>query len=124
MVNLLNCWLLKVSHHGSMHAAPLDVYERMTPSVAVISTRQEESIKMILGRMHLRELFPHRTTSLALKETGAVVLTTDGSTERKGSPFAHEGTVVAVIPRPGAKPRYTKLRDKAKTTPRAPVRIP
>ena len=56
MINYLNCHLVKVDHHGSMHSAPLDIYEIMTPKKAVISTLQKTSENKTKGLE--REMFP------------------------------------------------------------------
>ena len=117
MVNLLKCAVVKVSHHGSMHSAPLDIYERMSPKIAVVSNKQETSSKTTSTGTLSRKLFPHDTTALALREVGAEVVTTDGSYEQlHGTDFAHTGTVVVVVP-PGKRPRYTKLTDTIAGTP-------
>jgi len=123
-VNLLNCSVIKVAHHGSMHSAPLDVYERMTPTLAVVSNKQSVSPKTIRGRKIRRGLFPHQTTSLSLQEVGSHVLTTDGSheTSTNAARYRHAGTVVAVVPA-GKKPWYTKLKDKTAQTPEPPHKV-
>jgi len=111
MVNYLACSALKVSHHGSMHSAPLDVYEKMMPETAVVSTKQEESTKQMDGVVLTRGLFPHRLTITALEECGAQILTTDGSYEsEKESPPKKPGSIVIVVP-PGGKSRWAKLHD-------------
>jgi len=118
MVNPLGCSVVKVSHHGSMHSIPLDVYERMSPAWAVISTKQEISSKTVNNKVLTRGLFPHDTAALALREIGSRVLTTDGSYEKEldenGQPrdrdMAHAGSVTVVIP-PGGCPRVKKLKD-------------
>lgn len=117
MVNLLNCWAIKVAHHGSMHSTPLDVYEQMSPSLAIISTKQEKSTKSLPWMQLERNLFPHLTATSALEESEARILTTDGSYEiDKKLDYDHEGTIVLVVP-PGKKPRYTKLKDLADKDP-------
>ncbi len=129
MVNLLACAVVKVSHHGSMHSIPLDVYERMWPELAIVSTRQEVSVKRVGDRELERGLFPHRAAGLALEEVGARVVTTDGSYEGevedgavRDSELAHPGSVVVVVP-PGGRPRWVKLRDTAGRVPRPPVAV-
>lgn len=113
MVNLLNCWAVKVAHHGSMHSTPLDVYERMSPSLAVISTKQEESTKSLPWKKLKRNLFPHQIATSALEESKTRILTTDGSYETdEGLDNKQGGTIVLVVP-PGKKPRYMKLNDSA-----------
>jgi beta-lactamase superfamily II metal-dependent hydrolase len=120
MVNPLACSVIKVSHHGSMHSAPLDVYEKMCPELAVVSSEQQVSTKTAGGRRMTRGLFPHQTAALALAEVGARVVTTDGSYESEeadgGGPrdpdLAHEGSVVVVVP-PGGRPVWRKLDDPA-----------
>ncbi|MCA9694017.1 MAG: hypothetical protein KC636_30805 [Myxococcales bacterium] len=131
VLNPLACSVVKVSHHGSMHSIPLDVYERMSPRLAVISTKQVQSSTLAGGRELVRGLFPHATAALALQEVGATVLTTDGSyeaepiaVERGGAQGvaardqdnAHPGTIVIAIP-PGGRPRWTKLSDTADEVP-------
>jgi beta-lactamase superfamily II metal-dependent hydrolase len=123
MVNYLSAAVIKVAHHGSMHSTPLDVYEKIGPRLAVISTKQEESSKALkhssLSKIK-RGLFPHQSAALALEECDAEVLTTDGSYEeqlradgtQKNPDNAHEGTIVVVIP-PGGGIRYKKLDDSA-----------
>jgi beta-lactamase superfamily II metal-dependent hydrolase len=111
MVNYLACSALKVAHHGSMHSAPLDVYEKMIPEIAVISTEQEKSTKQTGGIVLTRGLFPHRLAITALEECGAQILTTDGSYEsEKESSTKKSGSIVIVVP-PGGKPRWAKLDD-------------
>jgi len=105
-VDLLNCGVVKISHHGSMHSAPLDIYERMSPALALISTEQKVESKKAGGRTLKRPLFPHDTTRLALEEVGATVLATGAL---GGKP---EGTVVVAVG-PGGRPRPFKLADKA-----------
>jgi len=119
MVNLLSCYVIKVAHHGSMHSTPLDVYEKMNPEVAIISTKQEISTKSITTGHLTRGLFPHQSTIVALQECDINILTTDGSYESqkkeddtlRNPAMAHEGSIVIVIP-PGGKPHWTKLKDK------------
>jgi len=119
MINNLNCAIIKVSHHGSMHSAPLDVYEKMSPKLAIISTRQEVSSKRVNSGTLTRGLFPHDSSVMALEECGTKVLTTDGSYESqkfddnsaKDPIHAHPGSIIVSIP-PGSKPRYKKLDDK------------
>jgi len=110
MLNLLKCDFLKVSHHGSMHSAPLEVYERMKPALAVISNEQSQSGQTPEGTP--RFMFPHRLTSASVSEVKTKMLTTDGSYERELglAQYAHQGTVIAAM-RPGKKLRYTKLDD-------------
>lgn len=117
MVNYLSGAVVKVAHHGSMHSTPLDVYEKMGPHLAVISTKQEVSSKKLknspLGQIN-RDLFPHPSAAMALEECDTEVLTTDGSYEKqKNLEEAREGTIVVVIP-PGGGWRRKKLEDKAK----------
>lgn len=113
MINLLNCWAIKVAHHGSMHSTPLDVYERMSPSLAIISTKQEKSTKSLPWKELKRNLFPHQIATSALEESKTRILTTDGSYEKAEElDYNREGTIVLVVP-PGKKPRYMKLNDKA-----------
>ena len=125
--------VVKVAHHGSMHSTPLDVYEKIGPRLAVISTKQEESSKRLknspLAKIK-RELFPHQSAAMALEECDARVLTTDGSYERqtradgkkKDARNRHPGTIVVVVP-PGGGIRYKKLNDSAnkKATPPSEV---
>jgi len=118
MVNYLACSALKVAHHGSMHSAPLDVYEKMSPEIAVVSTEQEKGTKQVGGLTLTRELFPHRLAITALEECGAQILTTDGSyeSEKESSP-KKPGSIVIVVP-PGGKPRWAKLDDAMTDTPK------
>jgi len=118
MINNLSCAVIKVSHHGSMHSTPLDVYEKMSPSIAVISTEQEMSTKSVNQGTIKRGLFPHDTSILALEECDVRVFTTDGSYEsqelddktKKDSANAHPGSIVLAVP-PGGRPRIHKLDD-------------
>jgi beta-lactamase superfamily II metal-dependent hydrolase len=110
-VNLLNCAVLKVSHHGSMHSTPLDVYERMSPALAILSSRQEESTATHGGAAVTRWLYPHPVAIETLKESGSEVVSTDGFFEgHVGSGNPNPGTVVVAVG-PGEKPRFVKLRD-------------
>jgi hypothetical protein len=122
MVNYLACSALKVAHHGSMHSAPLDVYEKMMPEIAVISTEQEQSTKKTDGVVLKRGLFPHRLATIALEECEAQILTTDGSYESEKEP-TQPGSIVIVVP-PGGKPRWKRLEDTKKTSiPEAPEQV-
>jgi len=116
MVNYLACSALKVAHHGSMHSAPLDVYEKMIPEIAVISTEQEQSTKQTGGPPLTRGLFPHPLAIIALEECGAQILTTDGSYESEKKPTP-PGSIVIVVS-PGGKPRWAKLDDTVTDIPR------
>jgi beta-lactamase superfamily II metal-dependent hydrolase len=118
MVNYLACSALKVAHHGSMHSAPLDVYEKMMPEIAVISTEQETSTTQTGDLALTRGLFPHLLAITALRECGARILTTDGSYESGTEPAQkNPGSIVIVVP-PGGKPRWAKLNDAATCTPK------
>ena len=117
MINYLACSVLKISHHGSMHSTPLDVYEKMIPEKAIILTKQETSSKKINNQTLTRELFPHQLTTTALEEIGAQILTTDGSYETKKTETNQPaGSIIVVVP-PGGKPRLKKLTDTTKQTP-------
>lgn len=100
MVNLLKCDFLKVAHHGSMHSAPLEAYERMHPKLAVISNKQKSSGTTPDGGT--RYLFPHRIAEAALAEVDADVVTTDAS--------GGGGTVVVAL-QPGRSMTYVQLGD-------------
>jgi hypothetical protein len=111
MVNYLACAVVKVAHHGSMHSASLDVCEKMSPKYAIISTKQKSSTAHPGGVEMTREMFPHLTTTLALRECGADILTTDDSFDTIPH-LAGAGTIVVVIP-PGGRPRVAKLDDES-----------
>ena len=119
-----------MAHHGSMHSAPLDVYEKMEPKVAIVSTQQEVSTKQCTAGVLTRGLFPHQSTTIALEECGAQLLTTDGCYEsqlvdggvQRNPAMAHPGSIVVVVP-PGKKPRYTKLDDGADDVPNPPSQV-
>jgi beta-lactamase superfamily II metal-dependent hydrolase len=118
MVNYLACSALKVAHHGSMHSAPLDVYEKMMPEIAVISTEQEESTTHMGSVALTRGLFPHRLAITALQECGVKILTTDGSYEAENESTSKQaGSIIIVVP-PGGKPRWAKLDDTISGTPK------
>jgi beta-lactamase superfamily II metal-dependent hydrolase len=124
MINLLNCELIKVPHHGSMHSAPLDIYERMTPAYAVISNQQRTGDITVGGVTRQRDKFPHNITKRALEEEVPDILTTDGSYETEnGLANAHEGSIVVAIP-PGGPVRIVKLTDSSGQTPHPPTDIP
>lgn len=118
MINYLSCDVIKVSHHGSMHSTPLDIYEKINPRIAIISAEQSQSTKSLLSRTITRDLFPHKSAIIALEESDTSILTTDGSYENQilddGSLTdprnAHPGSIIIVIP-PGGRPRYQKLND-------------
>ncbi len=132
MVDNLSAVVVKVAHHGSMHSTPLDVYEKIDPKLAVISTEQKVSSKhlknSLLARI-TRNLFPHPSAAIALEESDTKVLTTDGSYEgelrasgsqQKDAANAHQGTIVVVVPpvsetseEETREIRYTKMNDKA-----------
>ncbi|MCK4582538.1 MBL fold metallo-hydrolase [Candidatus Bathyarchaeota archaeon] len=127
MLNQLACNVIKVSHHGSMHGTSLDVYEKMMPETAIISTRQEYSTKDVGGFTLQRGLFPHPISIMALEEVGALILTTEGCYEReerdggvqKYPQYAHEGTIVVRVP-PGGSAELEKLDDDKDTVPDPP----
>lgn len=129
VVNYLECSVIKVAHHGSMHSAPLDVYEKMKPKKAIVSSKQKVSDLKVGSRTLKRELFPHQSAVIALEEIGAELATTDGSYEsldEAGSPknpsWAHEGSLVIVVP-PAKKPLWIKLGDSASQTVDPPLAI-
>ena len=118
ILNQLSCSVLKVAHHGSMHSAPLDVYEKMKPEHAIISTKQEFSETAARGIPLKRNLFPHPTSELSLEEVGASILTTDGCYESSDdvegnmrNPLcSHPGSIVVAVPR-GGTPVVKKYAD-------------
>lgn len=118
MINYLACHTLKVAHHGSMHSSPLDVYEKMTPTLAVISAKQEVSTSAV----GTRNLFPHDASILALKECESNIFTTDGSYEASltDDDPPQQGSVIIAIP-PGGDPHWGKLDDDNNHTPAAPT---
>jgi beta-lactamase superfamily II metal-dependent hydrolase len=129
VVNYLSCYAIKVAHHGSMHSSPLDVYEKMSPQLAIVSTKQEISTLHVGGRELTRGLFPHQSAIVALEECGARIATTDGSYEQQvvnGQPrdpeFADPGSVVLVVP-PGKKPGVKKLKDSTAEIPDIPTEV-
>lgn len=130
MINYLACAVIKVAHHGSMHSTPLDVYEKMAPELAIVSAEQETGTKRIGERELTRDLFPHKSSTIALEEVGARLVTTDGNYEaeldRNGRPkdpeLAHPGSIVVVVP-PGGRPRWTKLDDTSGQVPDPPRRV-
>lgn len=130
MVNYLNCSMLKVSHHGSMHSAPLDIYEIMSPNKAVISAKQKLSTLETDWRVLERNLYPHESAIIALEESGAQIATTDGSYEKQkdehGNPlrpgWEKPGSIVVVVP-PGDIPRWKKLEDETEEIPEPPDKV-
>jgi beta-lactamase superfamily II metal-dependent hydrolase len=130
MVNYLSCAVVKIAHHGSMHSAPLDVYEKMDPTVAIVSTKQKKSSKKVAGRVLTRNLFPHQTSTIALEECGTRILTTDGSYESQevegggetDPSITRAGSIVVVVP-PGKKPRWKKLDDGVDDVPDPPTEV-
>lgn len=133
MVNYLSTSVVKVAHHGSMHSTPLDVYEKMSPSIAIISTKQEPSTKKLGNTAFAeiqRDLFPHQSATMALEESDTRVLTTDGSYEgqimdngnKKDAGNDHSGSIVVVIP-PAGKVRWKKLTDDTATVPTPPASV-
>jgi len=118
MVNYLACSVLKVAHHGSMHSTPLDVYEKMMPETAVVSTEQKKSTKQVDDFVLTRGLFPHPLAIIALEECETRIHTTDGSYEsQKESSPKKPGSIVVVVP-PGGRPRWAKLDDTRTRTPK------
>lgn len=118
MVNYLACSVLKVAHHGSMHSTPLDVYEKMMPETAVVSTEQKKSTKQVDDFVLTRGLFPHPLAIIALEECETQIHTTDGSYEsQKESSPKKPGSIVVVVP-PGGRPRWAKLDDTRTRTPK------
>ncbi len=130
MVNYLACGVIKVAHHGSMHSSPLDVYEKMAPELAVISSEQKLGKKMTPHGELERFLFPHDSTIVALNESETRIVTTDGSYESQTLPgggvhdpeLAHAGTIVVVVP-PGGRHRMRKLDDAKGEVPDPPDRV-
>lgn len=123
MVNYLACSVEKVSHHGSMHSAPLDVYEKMKPEKAIISTEQEESTKNVCGSPRTRGLFPHSLSVTALEECDAEIYTTDGCYEAANTSAQKKpGSIIVVVP-PGGKPRIKKLDDTSKAIPKVLTKV-
>ncbi|TET47743.1 hypothetical protein E3J62_00670 [candidate division TA06 bacterium] len=130
MVNYLSCAVVKVAHHGSMHSAPLDIYEKMKPELGVVSSKQRRSKREGDRQTLERGLFPHQTSTIALEECDAEILTTDGShdSQKKTGTGANQtttekpGSVVVVVP-PGGKARWKKLKDKVKTIPDPPTKV-
>ena len=117
MINYLACHTIKVAHHGSMHSSPLDVYEKMSPNLAVISNKQKQSTSTV----GTRNLFPHDSSILALKECKAHILTTDGSYEAiKSNNQPQQGSIVIAIP-PGGSPHWRKMNDDSSNPPSAPT---
>jgi beta-lactamase superfamily II metal-dependent hydrolase len=117
MINYLSCSVLKISHHGSMHSTPLDVYEKIVPETAIISTKQETDSKTTNVQTLTRELFPHQLTITALEEIGAQIHTTDGSYETKNTGTTQPpGSIIVVLP-PGGKPIIKKLIDTTEQIP-------
>lgn len=123
LVNPLACRVLKVSHHGSMDSSSLDVYERMCPSLAIVSTKQERSKIKQCNACCDSSPFPHPATSRVLEQIGAKVLMTDASAEkikaggeRQDPENGHEGSVIVVIP-PGGMARWRKLGDSENQLP-------
>jgi len=122
MINYLSSAMVKVAHHGSMHSTPLDVYEKIRPKLAIISTEQKQSSaefeNVLIGRM-TRGLFPHQSATIALEECDTRVFTTDGSYEKqeldggiqKDPQNAHPGSIVVAIP-PGGDIGWNKLTDR------------
>ena len=133
MVNNLSSSLVKVAHHGSMHSTPLDVYEKMHPQKAIISTRQRQSTKKLkqttINEL-TRNLFPHDATIMSLEENDIKVLTTDGMYEgqelsnghKKDADNDHPGSIVVVVP-PGGKVRWRKLKDAADELANPPMTV-
>ena len=129
MVNYLKCSVVKVAHHGSMHSAPLDIYEKMNPAKAIVSSKQTVSSLKIGARKLEREMFPHQSAVIALEESGTELATTDGSYESKiengiarNQEWAHQGSIVIVVP-PGKQPRWRKLNDKVEEVAEPPTEI-
>ena len=120
MINYLACHTIKVAHHGSMHSSPLDVYEKMSPNLAVISTKQELST----SEVGTRNMFPHDSSILALKECKADILTTDGSYEASLSNMnqPQQGSIIIAIP-PGGSPHWRKMNDDSSNPPPAPTTL-
>ena len=86
-----------------MHSTPLDVYEKMIPENAIISTEQETDTKTTNTQTLKRELFPHQLATTALEEIGAQIHTTDGSYETKITQTTQPpGSIIVVVP-PGGK---------------------
>ncbi len=119
MINMLGCSVLKLAHHGSMHSIPLEVLERMRPSLAVISTKQmENTLHEGEATAYKRTLFPHPSTVAALKETtGSAVLSTDGLSDWPAGEGGRPGSILIAVP-PGGRPRWRKLDDTQEGNPR------
>jgi beta-lactamase superfamily II metal-dependent hydrolase len=122
-VNLLNCAVVKVSHHGSMHSAPLDIYERMSPALAILSSKQTLSSVTHHGQTVTRTLYPHPVAIETLRESGSDVLSTDGYFEQLTVGGNKKPGTIVVAVAPGKKPRYTKLSDDSDTVPPPPPAV-
>jgi beta-lactamase superfamily II metal-dependent hydrolase len=119
MINYLACHTIKVAHHGSMHSSPLDVYEKMSPNLAVISNKQ----KLSTSAVGTRNLFPHNLSIRALEECKADIRTTDGTYEASiSNNQPQHGSIVIAIP-PGGKPRWRKMNDNSSNAPPAPTTL-
>jgi beta-lactamase superfamily II metal-dependent hydrolase len=123
MINYLNCSVVKVPHHGSMHSAPLDIYEILTPSKAVISA--EQKISTSAGKNLEREMFPHAAARIALEESGAEIYSTEGSLDflkdengkRIVDENANPGSIIVLLPPGDISPRWIKLGDEIDEVP-------
>ncbi|RLI44371.1 hypothetical protein DRO61_12235 [Candidatus Bathyarchaeota archaeon] len=125
MINYLNCSILKVAHHGSMHSTPLDACEIMSPRIAIMSTREEWKTST-KGKLELtRSMFPHESSVIALEESEAMVVTTDGSYEKRMintnnaelfESYQGEGSVIVIIP-PDGEAKIHKLDDELSEDP-------
>jgi competence protein ComEC len=115
ILNMLSCSVLKVPHHGSMHSIPLEVLERMRPSLGVISTEQKDgTIREGKTTEYSRSLFPHPGTISALMEIcSKEVLSTDGKFDwpEEGECYSGEPGSVVIAMGPGGRPRWRKLDD-------------
>jgi beta-lactamase superfamily II metal-dependent hydrolase len=108
VLNPLSCDLFKVSHHGSKDSAPLAVYSRSRPSIAVISVNKAQG-----AAKHSGGVFPHELTTIALKEENAQVYSTDGNGDDRVKPDGRQGqpgSVIAVL-RAGRNTVANKLDD-------------
>lgn len=127
MFNMLKCGVVKVSHHGSMHSAPIDMYEKMGPKLAVISCEADVQTTTKGPYKLNRNYYPHPTTIHNLEECGVNIMTTDGAYEIQAQKpdgtlvfpgLDHPGSIMIVVP-PGGEPRWAKLDDTKTGVPTA-----
>lgn len=83
LVNISDCDVLKVAHHGSKNSSSEEFLNIVSPKIAVISAGQRNTY----GHPHLETIERLKECGagiLCTKDTGAIIISTDGHETRVG----------------------------------------